>query len=267
MEELRNKAKELLEKTDVKVIIGYGEGNDHTIQAVFIRKPADTDKLIYNKHCIQNLAVYLKKNEIRKFGKVCLVANLSALRSVLQIASENQLDEDEIAVITINGEGKIIEFKNFNEIENYVGTCNLDIAQQDSEMISKLESISGAERWEFWSEQLTRCIKCYACRAACPMCYCGRCQVEYNQPQIVTNEATPLGNFEWHVIRAMHLAGRCVSCGECGRACPVGIPIHLLNFKTSLIVKDKFNLVPGTKADLLSALSSYDPDDKENFIR
>lgn len=267
MEELRTKAKELLENADVKVIVGYGEGADHIIQVVFIRKPADTDKLIYNEHCIQNLAVYLKKDEIRKFGRICLIANLSTLRSVLQIASENQLDENEIAVITVNAEGKVIEFENFNKIENYVNTCNLEISQEDSAMITKLDSMTSAERWDYWSEQLTRCIKCYACRAACPMCYCGHCQVEYNQPQIVTSEATPMGNFEWHVIRAMHLAGRCVSCGECGRACPVGIPIHLLNVKTSLIVKNKFNIVPGTKADLLSALSTYDPEDKENFIR
>lgn len=266
MDELRKKVKELLEKGEIKVVIGYGEGPDNTIIANFIRKPEYIDKLIYNDYCIQNLAVYLTKTEVKQLGKPCIVANLFALRSILQVASENQLKEKDFIALTISPEGKLIEFSNFKEIEDYVASSDLELPAKDKEMIEKLEAMTVQERWEFWTEELSRCIKCYACRAACPMCYCARCQVEYNQPQIVTVESTPMGNFEWHVIRAMHLAGRCVNCGECGRACPVGIPIHLLNFKTVLTVKEKFNSIAGTKTDLPSVMSNFNPDDKENFI-
>ena len=44
--------------------------------------------------------------------------------------------------------------------------------------LDKLESLSGKERWEFWKEQLSKCIRCYACRSACPMCYCDECVVD-----------------------------------------------------------------------------------------
>ena len=85
------------------------------------------------------------------------------------------------------------------------------------------------QRRQFWEEQFSRCLKCYACRAACPLCYCSRCTVECNQPQWIPVPAHDLGNLEWNVMRAMHLAGRCVNCGDCSRACPVGIPLYLLN--------------------------------------
>ena len=267
MESLRKKAKELLEKGDIKLVIGYEEAPDKTVRAVFVRKPEDTEKLILDERCEQNLAVYLTKLEIKQLGKPAIIANISALRSILQIASENQIKEDGLITISVTPKGEIKEYNNFKEIEDFIASSDLNLPAKDEEMIKKLEGMTVEERWQFWSEQLSRCIKCYACRASCPMCYCGRCQVEYNQPQLVTVEATPMGNFELHVIRAMHLAGRCVNCGECGRACPVDIPIHLLNFKTVLTVKEKFNVNAGTKADLESVMSNYKPDDKENFIR
>jgi ferredoxin len=67
-------------------------------------------------------------------------------------------------------------------------------------------------------------------------------------------------------MRAMHLAGRCVNCGECSRACSEKIPINLLNYKTILTVKDKFNVYAGTDSGLHPVMSSFEVDDKENFI-
>jgi Fe-S oxidoreductase len=99
------------------------------------------------------------------------------------------------------------------------------------------------------------------------MCYCGRCQTDFNQPQLITADATPLGNLEWHTMRAMHLAGRCVTCGDCGRACPVGIPIHLLTIKAAKTVKESFGVDAGTDADMVSVMSTYEKDDKEDFIK
>ena len=267
MELLKAKAKNLLESGAVKLIIGYGKGLEDSVRAIFIRKPSDIDKLIFNEQCRQNLAVYLTKHEIKKFGKSGIVAHLSTVRAILQLASENQLKEDDVVVLAVTAAGEVVELSGFKSMEEYVASSALDLPEADREVILKLQAMSREERWTFWMEQLSRCIKCYACRASCSMCYCGRCQVEYNQPQWLTAEASPMGNFEWHVTRAMHLAGRCVNCGECSRACPVAIPLHLLNFVTVGTVKDKFNVAAGTSASLEPVMSNFRPDDKEDFIK
>lgn len=268
MDKLRKKAKELLEKNTTHVVIGYIEGFDNSVMATFIRKPDDADKLIFDERCVHNLAVYLMKNEIQQLGKLCIVAHLATMRTILQLASEHKIKEEEVLVLGVTPDGNLLEFAGFKDIETYLSSINIDIPENEKEIIKKLEAMTKEERWQYWMEHLSlRCIKCYACRAACPMCYCGRCQVEYNQPQWITAESTPLGNIEWHITRAMHMAGRCVNCGECYRACPMNIPINILNYKTILTVKEKFNVSAGTSAELNSVMSSFKSDDKENFIK
>ncbi len=268
MEKLKTRAKELLENKTVNLIIGYGESSDNSVMAIFIQKPDDAVKLIFDERCVHNLGVYLMKSEIRQLGKPGIVAHLATMRTILQLASENQIKEGDILVLCITHEGNLLEFAGFSDIEKYVSSANFDFTEKEKEMISKLENMTMKDRWQFWTENLSlRCIKCYACRAACPMCYCGHCQVEYNQPQCITVEATPVGNIEWHITRAMHMAGRCVSCGECYRACPMNIPINLLNYKTVLTIKEKFNASAGASANSDSVMSSFKPDDNENFIK
>ena len=76
----------------------------------------------------------------------------------------------------------------------------------------------------------------------------------------------PMASMEWHILRAMHLAGRCISCGECGRACPVGIPCHLLTMQLTDQVYNYFKVYAGTSDKMNSVLSTFEPNDKESFI-
>lgn len=266
MDNLKVKAEALLAGKAVALVIGYEEA-EGTVRPVFIRDPAEADRITFDERCVHNLAVYLKKKEVRKLGKAGIVASLPVLRSLLQLASENQIKETDFIALYPARDGEVLELKGFKEMEAHVASCGLEVPEKDLERIKALEAMTQEERLGFWTEQLSRCIKCYACRAACPMCFCGRCQVEYNQPQIVTMEASPLGNFEWHFLRAMHMAGRCASCGECARACPLQIPVHLLAARVGLAVKEKFGECAGRSAEMKSVLSTYDPKDKEEFIR
>lgn len=104
----------------------------------------------------------------------------------------------------------------------------LTISEENLQLIDRLKKMSREERWKYWMEKMSKCIKCYACRAACPLCYCSRCIVEVNCPQWVQPWSAPLTNMEWQINRVMHMAGRCIGCGACKQACPVGIPLHLM---------------------------------------
>ncbi len=98
--------------------------------------------------------------------------------------------------------------------------------------VAKLEKMSADERFAFWKNELSRCIRCNACRDVCPACTCEKCVFD-NANSGVENKAIT-DSFEekmFHIIRAFHVAGRCTDCGECSRVCPQHIPLHLLNRK------------------------------------
>ena len=100
------------------------------------------------------------------------------------------------------------------------------------EEVEKLEAMTEEERFAFWREQLSKCIRCNACRNVCPACSCLKCVFD-NPASGIAAKAND-DQFEeqlFHIIRAFHVAGRCTDCGECSRVCPQNIPLHLLNRK------------------------------------
>ena len=100
------------------------------------------------------------------------------------------------------------------------------------DMVAKLESMTSEGRYEFWRNELSKCIRCNACRNVCPACTCEKCVFD-NVNSGVENKGAA-NSFEeslFHIIRAFHVAGRCTDCGECSRVCPSNIPLHLLNRK------------------------------------
>ena len=100
------------------------------------------------------------------------------------------------------------------------------------DQVAELEKMSADERFAFWQNELSRCIRCNACRDACPACTCEKCV--FDNPNSGVENKSPANSFEeklFHIIRAFHVAGRCTDCGECSRVCPQNIPLHLLNRK------------------------------------
>ncbi len=113
----------------------------------------------------------------------------------------------------IGDEGEVLDSNRFDEVE-------------------KLEAMTPEERFAFWQGELSRCIRCNACRDACPACTCEKCV--FDNPNSGAENKAPTTSFEeqmFHIIRAFHVAGRCTDCGECSRVCPQNIPLHLLNRK------------------------------------
>ena len=266
MDELRKKAGELLSSGTVKIFIGYGKGSGNSRRALFAEKPEETNGLLFDSTCIQNLAVYITKHEVKEKGMMGISATLPVMRSIIQLARENQVSDDNIRVIGITPESKIVDFQNLQEVEIFIHKFQLEIDQKNRDMLEKLDKMTVAERWEFWRKELEPCFKCYACRAACPMCYCHRCTVEYNQPQWIPVPSHPSGNLEWHIMRAVHLIGRCIDCDACANACPLAIPFNLLNKRMLEDARINFGgYQPVLSGDHI--MSTFRPDDKENFIR
>lgn len=133
------------------------------------------------------------------------------------------------------------------------------------EEVEKLEAMTEDERFAFWREQLSKCIRCNACRNVCPACSCVKCV--FDNPASGISAKANDDKFEeqlFHIIRAFHVAGRCTDCGECSRVCPQNIPLHLLNRK---FIKDIDNLYgeyqAGEESEGKTPLTSYKEEDIE----
>jgi len=277
-QELRESCRRLLAEGVVQVVIGYGARGP-----VFIRRAEDAEKLVWNASCLANLTVYLKRKEIKRLGKAAVVVKGCDERGLVLLEKECQVDRQNLRVIGMACDSMS---------EPKCATCEVHQPRFADEVIGKavdaapglspapaalnggaatpmdaLMQLSPAERMAWWTEELDRCVKCYACRQVCPLCYCERCIVEKNRPVAISTSATSEGNFAWHITRAFHLAGRCVECGECTRACPAGIPLSLLNMTLAHAAQKHFEYRAGMDPNVEPLIGTYALTDKEDFIR
>ena len=126
-----------------------------------------------------------------------------------------------------------------------------------------LDGLSLEDRMGFWRGHIDRCIRCYACRNACPMCVCrDNCVADSREPHWLTQEDSPTQKMFFQLIHAMHLAGRCTGCGECNRACPMGIPVGALKLQMGRVVKKLFEYAPGMDVDAVPPLLGFQLEEK-----
>lgn len=229
-EKYRTTVKELLASDSVKMVIGYKPGSTpDRRRPLFIRSSDDADQLVLDSTCITNLSGYLVAEGLLSDDKrVGIFLRPEGIRSINILAAEYQLNMDQIVIFGFDSTGREVRplegrhSKDFSALLSDIKENPPQISKEP--LLESIERMNEQERFDFWQEEFSRCIKCYACRQACPMCYCRRCIVDSNQPQWVNTSSHTLGNFEWNVVRAFHLSGRCVQCGNCDRACPVNIP-------------------------------------------
>jgi ferredoxin len=285
---LRDRAADLLTSGRVELVVGYGKSYvGDGVRPVFVRSPAEAGGMIWDERCAANLATFLMKEPclrvMAKGGKVGIVAKGCDARAIAVLLQEKQLDRDKLHVFGVvcngvadEGAGPGIEVK-CRSCEVQVPPVYDDLIGAESDVrpiegipredVERVLALGRADRWQFWTHELSRCVKCYACRQACPLCYCGECITEKTRPQWIERAASLRGNIAFHYIRAMHLAGRCVSCGECARACPMGIPVDLLTRHLSRRVRESYDYAAGMDPDAEPFYLAYRDDDPGDFIR
>ena len=131
----------------------------------------------------------------------------------------------------------------------------------------EFEKMSPEERWSTFERESSRCIRCYACREACPMCYCAECFVDSSGPKWLEKGLAPSDLEFYHIVRAYHQTGRCTGCGACERACPMNIRLTYMTQKLNQEVKDLFDFEAGTDPETLPPMATYKVEDKQEFIK
>lgn len=271
---IQKEASKLFQDEKVDVIIGYQQSwDEEVVTPCFVTKKSQVEKLVFDDHCTHNLAKYLVGQEgyltsrfrsADELPRVALVARPATLRTVVGLIQEHQFKRDALIILGIM-DGTPVGIA--PDIE--VGRINEDLEERERVLteIRKVENMPVSERWAWWEQQFSTCIRCYACRQVCPFCYCEQCIADENQPQWIGRSPSPQNNRSWNIIRAFHLVGRCTGCGECDRVCPVGIPLSLLNAKMITEVEEAFDYVTGMDVGAVPALATFQVDDPDDFIR
>lgn len=190
--------------------------------------------------------------------------------------------QDDKAVVTIGGAKK--EYQAKDVLMDDCLSCDMPAPQEydilldeigplvcDKEssrsQIKELEEMPPERRWEFWKNEFSRCIRCYACRQVCPACFCERCFVEESEPRWISPLPKWQDNLIFQLTRMIHVAGRCTDCGECQRACPVNIPLRSLSKRMEEIVEELFNYNAGMDKDAPPLMAAYESQEAEDLIR
>ncbi len=341
IEDIRARAKELLEGGKVRAVLGYRRSTAGLLaEPAFITAPEDAQSLVMDATCVENLALYLVNEKKRlKAGRssdtrpLAIVAKGCDSRTINVLLQENYISRDEVVVLGVScGNGGVIDTRKLNgalrgkaatsaefdgagsvEIALMAGKATvpaadalasrcLECSQAYPEgadfffgekpgeraysprfaALSAFAAKSMDERSAFWAGHFERCIRCYACRAVCPMCYCDECVVDSTSSIVgpttsadekasricwIQRSASPSESAMYHMVRAMHLAGRCTDCGECERVCPVNIPLRLLNNLLEHEALETFCYAPGIDPSQPSLISSFRDGDPNDFIR
>ena len=295
-EKMLARAGELFAAGEVSCAVGWRRGvfgfdASPSLFSSFEEMKAD---FVYNEHCGGNLSKYLIELS-RKGGKVLAFLKPCDTYSFNQLVKERRVARENVCIVGIpclafvaapSGEGVAVPLQKcaacgglahavFDElITEDCADARREAAEKSAERqpkrfaeVAAIEALTSDERFAFWKNELSRCIRCNACRAVCPACSCNLCVFDNPASGFAQKAAASFFEEEaFHIIRAFHVAGRYTDCGECSRACPQRIPLYLLNRK---VIKDINALYgefqAGADIDAPSPLGTYSADDAEPF--
>ena len=289
---LRVRARELLSLGEVGCVIGYEESPRGLARPAFVHDASDASRLVWDQTCHHNLVVFLRgqlaaSRRGERPARVAVVAKPCDVRALNVLIQEEQIRREQVFVIGVICQGMLDTRRGLSDPATAVGTllahcrrCSerlplfsdalvgepstIDVKAEEESWtdVVEMETQTPTERLSFWTREFDRCIRCYACRQACPGCYCFECLAEQVDPKWVSIAHNVPQKAFFHIMRAYHLAGRCVQCHACDLACPMGIPLSLLNRKIARDVEELFGHRAGTDAESRAPLATFRRDEE-----
>ncbi|MBN2442015.1 MAG: 4Fe-4S binding protein [Spirochaetales bacterium] len=253
------------------------------------RKPGEAVTAIVAKGCDARSIVSLlvenqvKTEDIHVIGMPCTgMVDLKKIKAFTKDDPAAACEETDDGMLKIKTKSnKIIEVKKEDFIAEGCAECKYPVAEfpdtlvpgkaRDAASVSyknldEFESKTADERWQVFKDEFSKCIRCYACRQACPNCYCSDCFAVRTKPEWIGQSDEMTDVMVYHIGRIFHQAGRCVGCDACVRACPMNIDLRLFTQKMVKDVEEMFQFVPGLSKDTDPPLCTFQQDDSDCFI-
>lgn len=234
-ERLREVVRDLISKGTVDCFIGFERGStEGTSRPLFIRSKGDVNRLIWDKSCRDNLVRYLREIS----GKVGILVKGCDGLALAHLIEENQLERGSVYIVAIECGGIETKASQYakpagSKFADHCLRCRsnispvYDVLIETGERPPEANTIVEADPID-WAEEFQRCVRCLACIKACPMCYCTECSLDGSKPWLVSKLRMHDELVTFHLVRALHMVGRCSECGACEMACPVKIPLTKL---------------------------------------
>ncbi len=244
---IKDKVKELLTTEQIKGFLALKQENGQIKPHLFV-SPDEVDQLSIGDGARAGdaryplskiLATLLQNDSEANFGILVRGCDQRALRA---LAAWNQISLQQVVVIGVACPEELAQ----------ACACALPYPDEwlEGEQVEpkdprpvEWEEKSPLQRLELWRSEFEKCIKCYGCRNICPVCFCKECSLE--SEDVVRKGEIPPDLPMFHLVRALHMIGRCVDCGLCEEACPASIPLRALYKKVNDIVETRFQFRPG----------------------
>lgn len=235
----------------------------------------------------RSLVLYTVENQIKRENFVIIGVPCSGVIDKKKVLKQTEGKEVlsvsfEEEQITVEGRGFKTEIAKSDVLSDSCLNCRhpnapvhdvfigeprkIDSVEEVYPDVDAFEKLDSESRWKTMVEAYSKCIRCYACRNVCPSCYCPECFVDQNDPQWIGKSPEITDTLIFHLGRNLHVAGRCVECGACERACPADIDLLKLNRKISKEILERFNFTAGLDIDEKPALASFCENEKQDFI-
>jgi ferredoxin len=277
--QIREIAAKLFADRKIDMFVGYRmNGFDDNQVPVVITDPEEVSALVFTEKSVFNLSNYLKADHTRN-KRVGLVVKGCDSRSLNLLLTESQVKRDKLYIVGIACEGVVDDkgqkMQNCMEcvvpdavvFDEMLGTPQGKKEYMVNSDIKALAEKGLVERREYFEEIFENCIRCNACRHSCPLCYCAKCCIDQETASLYNGSNTASSAFHALMTWSLHLAGRCVDCRNCEKACPSHLPLHLLHKQNEKVIFDNFqNHLAGVEEGERGALYKYSLKDPDDFI-
>ena len=277
--QIQDIATKLFAENKIDIFVGYRQtGFDDNQVPVLITDPVDVSRLIFNDESVFNLSNYLKYEHTRN-KRVGLIVKGCDSRSLNLLLTEKQVKRANLYVIGIACEGVVDDtgqkLQNCVECvvpdavvyDELLGTPSGNKEYQVNADIKELAAKELVERRVYFEEVFENCIRCNACRHSCPLCYCGKCCIDQETSTLYHGSNTTSSAFHALMTWSLHLAGRCVDCRNCEKACPSHLPLHLLHKQNEMVIYENFQEhLAGIIPEDRGAFYKYSMKDPDDFI-